>query len=334
MKKKTVTRLKKIGIWIAAVFSAVGCLYLGMSLPIHKTQTPGVTFSRPYVQEFKLDPDEVLAQTLDDLHVRRFRIPTYWSLLEPQRDQYDWFWLDKDLNAIADRGGSVVLAIGQKQPRWPECWIPKWALELPEAEREQAVLNYLQAVISRYKGHPAVKSWQLENEPGFPFGTCPKIRAGFYDEELEFVRSLDDRPIASTDSGELAIWRLGRKVDRLGFSVYRVVVSPIGIWRYWFIPDQFYMRKAQLLGWLWGIKELYISEFQMEPWTKRSTLLETPMGEQMETFDQKQMAQNIRFAKNSGISTIDYWGVEWWYWMKKTQNNPDFWNLAKTIFRP
>ena len=83
---------------------------------------------------------------------------------------------------------------------------------------------------------------------------------------------------------------------------------------------------------LWGIKEFYISEFQMEPWTKRATLLETPINEQMQTFDLKQMKDNINFAKNSGISTIDYWGVEWWYWMKTTQNRPEFWETAKTIF--
>ncbi len=333
MKPKTKKHIKIVGLILAACFIAVACGFLAMSLRLPLQQTAGVTFSKPYAEEFKLDPDEVLAASLNDLNIRRFRIPAYWSLLEPQKGKWDWAWLDRELDSVAAKQGSVVLAVGEKLPRWPECWIPDWAVNLSNGEREQAVLDYMNQVINRYKNHPAVKSWQVENEPGFPFGKCPETADGLFDKEIKLVRSLDTKPIATTDSGELSFWTLGGRVDRLGVSVYRVVIGPLGIFHYWFVPPQFYLRKGQAMSLLWGIKNFYISEFQMEPWTKRVTLLETPIDEQMQTFDLKQMMNNISFAKNSGISTIDYWGVEWWYWMKTTQNRPEFWETAKTIFR-
>lgn len=325
--------LKKIGLLIAALIFLYIVFFLALSIGGKNAQEPGVTFSRPYAEQFKMDPDEVLTATLDDLGVRRFRIPAYWSLLQPTEGQWDWAWLDRDLDNIAQRNGTVVLAIGEKLPRWPECWIPDWALKLPQADREAALKEYLRQVVSRYQNHPAVKGWQLENEIEFPFGTCPERRESLYDEEVQLVRELDQtKPIATTDSGELSFWSLGGKVDRLGVSVYRVVVSPLGIFTYWFIPPQFYLRKSQVMGWIWNFRNTYISEFQMEPWTKRATLLETPIDEQMETFDIKQMSDNISFAQKSGFSTIDYWGVEWWYWMMKTQDKPEFWEMARLIF--
>ncbi|MFA6100297.1 MAG: beta-galactosidase [Patescibacteria group bacterium] len=333
MKPKIKKLVKIVGLIVAAIFIVVVCGFLAMSQRMPIQQTAGVTFSKPYVEEFKLNPEVVLTAALDDLKVRRFRIPAYWSLLQPEENRWDWSWLDQELDQIAARQGSVVLAVGQKLPRWPECWIPKWTNGMSDSAREAASLQYLMQTVNRYKNNPTVTAWQLENEPGFPFGTCPKMRNSFFDDELKVVRALDDsRPVVTTDSGELSFWSLGGKVDALGVSVYRVVIAPLGIFRYSFVPPQFYLRKGQVMSLLWGIKNFYISEFQMEPWTKRASLLETPIDEQMQTFDLKQMKDNIKFAKNSGISTIDYWGVEWWYWMKM-QNRQEFWETAKTIFQ-
>jgi hypothetical protein len=331
MKPKTKKLVIKISLAVAVCIITVISGFLAMNLRMPIQQVPGVTFSQPYAQELNLDPKEVLSSTLDDLKIRHFRIPAYWNLIQPEVNKWDYKWLDDELDAIASRKGSVTLAVGEKLPRWPECWIPDWAIDLPAADRESAALRYITQTVNRYKNHPAVKAWQVENEPNFPFGKCPETVDGLFDKEVSLVRSLDNKPIATTDSGELSFWTIGKKVDRLGISIYRVVIGPTGIFRYWFVPPQFYLRKFQVIGLLLNIKNIYISEFQMEPWTKRATLLETPINEQMQTFDLKQMKDNIEFAKNSGFSTIDYWGVEWWYWMK-TQNHPEFWDLARTIF--
>lgn len=333
MQDKHKKLLSWFGFFAGVAFVVLTVSFLLMSLPMGGGERAGVTFSRTYTQELGLDPEEVLINILDDLQVRLFRIPAYWSLIEARPDVWTYDWLDNDLNNIADRGGTVTLAVGEKLPRWPECWIPEWARQMPPEEREQAVLRYLEKTITRYKDHTAVEMWQIENEPGFPFGTCPPVRREFIDQELALIKNLDQtRPIATTDSGELSIWKLGRKVDLLGVSVYRVVIGPLGIFRYWFIPPQFYLRKGQATQGLWKFENFYISEFQMEPWTKRPSLTVTPLDEQMQTFDIQQMRENIDFARNTGISKIDYWGVEWWYWMKKVHNQPIFWEQAKTLF--
>ncbi|MFZ6015061.1 MAG: beta-galactosidase [Patescibacteria group bacterium] len=324
--------LKYIIISIVAALAVLIAVYRSMDRNINADLEAGVTFSRPYAEDLGLDADETLAATLDDLQVKNFRIPAYWNLLQPAKDTWNWEWLDRDLDAIAERGGKVTLAVGHKLPRWPECWTPTWARYYDKIELEQAVKDYLSAVVERYKTHPAVISYQVENEPNFPFGICPEIDKKFIDEEIAFVRDLDEtKNIATTDSGELTFWSLGGKVDKLGVSVYRVVVSPLGILKYWFIPPQFYLRKGQLTKMLYNTQEIYISEFQMEPWVK-TTIPEASLDEQMKTFNLMQMEDNIQYAKRMGIKRIDFWGVEWWYWMKKTQNDSRYWNLAKELF--
>ncbi|MBU2566055.1 beta-galactosidase [Patescibacteria group bacterium] len=307
--------------------------FQALNLDINNDYQAGVTYSRPYAEELELDPDQTLTAILDDLQVRHFRIPAYWNLLQPTRNNWDWEWLDKDLDAIAERNGTVTLAIGHKLPRWPECWTPAWARHFDEQEQEQAVLAYLDAVIDRYKDHPAVVEWQVENEANFPFGQCPQISNSFIDKEINFVKSKNTgKPIVTTDSGELTLWDMGKHVDQLGVSVYRVVLSPIGVFHYWFIPPQFYLRKGQLAKIFYGTSKVYVSELQMEPWVK-TTILKAPLSEQEQTFNLDQMQANINFAAKMGLDRIDFWGVEWWYWMKTANNDNSYWELAKTIFQ-
>lgn len=326
-------RLSSFFIRGGVVFVVLILCFCLLNQPIDTAFTPGMTFSRPYAEELGLDPEEMLDAMLDDLGVRHFRIPAYWSLLQPTSTAWEWDWLDQELNAIAERDGQVVLAIGQKLPRWPECWIPDWARALQQDAREVAAITYTETVVRRYQSHPAIAGYQIENEHGFPFGHCPPIRKAFLTEEIDAVRAIDpETPIATTDSGELSLWTLGRHVDRLGVSVYRVVWSPVGIFHYFFVPPQLYARKGQLLQKLFHHAPVYISEFQMEPWTRRSSLTVTPIPEQMRTFSPKQMEKNLRFAERMDIMEIYFWGGEWWYWMKTKQDDSRFWEIGKTVF--
>jgi hypothetical protein len=155
----------------------------------------------------------------------------------------------------------------------------------------------------------------------------------FIRQEIELVRALDPiRPITTTDSGELSLWKdFGRNVDALGISVYRVVQSPaFGIWRYWFVPPYLYYRKSILVKPM-GVRNIYVSEFQMEPWSDKP-ILETPIDEQMKSFDVAQMRSNFNFAERMQISPIDFWGIEWWYWMKEKQGHSEFWEEAREFF--
>lgn len=323
-------------IWTTAsvgCFAIVLAAFLWVGNPNKKTTGQlqlGVTFSAPYARELGLNWRETLTAALDDLDVRHFRIPAYWSIVEPSENVYNWTETDYAMDEIGLRNGNVTLAIGAKLPRWPECWIPEWAASKSVAGERSARLRYLSAVVTRYKDHPALSAWQVENEALFPFGICPKPSRSFFKSEINLVRSLDpNHQILSTDSGELSTWlSTGPLVDRLGVSVYRVVLTPKGrIWRYTWIPPYWYARHALLVS--FAVKDIFVSEFQMEPW---ANVVSDPLPVQFRTFTPAQMVSNFAYADRMRISEIYFWGVEWWWLMKTKHNDPRFWDLARIYF--
>jgi GH35 family endo-1,4-beta-xylanase len=317
-----------------AVLFIIGFLWIGRpSVETKGAIKAGVTFSIPYAKDLGLNWREALRGMLDDLGIRNFRIPVYWNAVEPDRGEYDWSEIDYQMKEISMRNGSVILAVGAKLPRWPECWIPEWALHQSVREERETRLAYIKATVERYKDNPALAAWQVENEALFPFGVCPKPNRGFLKQEIELVRRLDiSHPITTTDSGELSTWlRTGSLADRLGVSTYRVVLTFWGApWKYTWIPPYWYARHAALLKPF--TKDVYVSEFQMEPWTEDSLTI-TPLRKQFETFSIDQMRENFTYAEHMRINEIYFWGAEWWWWMKVKQHDDRYWETAKEFFQ-
>src|SRR3989344_941767 len=168
------------------VLGVVLFLWVGVSQKTSAIQ-PGVTFSQIHASSLNLNWRETLTAILDDLGVRRFRIPVYWSVVEPRQGSYDWSSIDFQMDEIARRDGKVLLAIGLKLPRWPECWMPEWVKKLSTEDEHTARMAYLTATIERYKNHPALKAWQVENEASFPFGVCPPPSRAFHKKEIAHV---------------------------------------------------------------------------------------------------------------------------------------------------
>lgn len=297
--------------------------------------TYGVTWSAPYAEGLGISSREGLNAVLDDLGIRYFRIPVYWSLVERQPGVYDWNELNQQLDAIEARQGKVILAVGQKVPRWPECWMPDWVKTMSSEEREQAVQVFLEATLRTTAHRPSVQAYQVENEPLFPFGDCPNISFTQVKREMTFVRLLDralgfTHDIYTTDSGEFAPWLgFSRLIDGLGVSVYRSTRDVyFGVRKYHFIPPWYYTHKAWLIR-LWE-PNVYISEFQMEPWVN-GAMKETPLEQQFESFDLRQLTDNGWTAEHAGFKNIYLWGAEWWYWMKTQKGHPEFWEAVRTI---
>ncbi|MCR4279103.1 MAG: cellulase family glycosylhydrolase [bacterium] len=327
-KKNLIRALMILGVGILFIFCY---LFIGRST-ISEEGTYGVTFSAPYAEQLGLNPQTTLTAILDNLGVRRFRIPAYWSLLEPRLDHWNFQSLDRQIDLIESRKGEIILELGIKSPRWPECWTPEWWNNLDRQKQKERTLLYIDTVMTRYRDRRSIIAWQIENEPHFNYGNCPKPDLSFFKEEVKRARSIDStRPITTTDSGELSLWMtFGKTIDALGVSTYRVVQSPIiGQWRYWFLPPYFYQRKATLVK-AFRPNELYVSEFQMEPWTLKP-IEEASLEEQMKTFDLDQMQSNLLYAERMNIDPIDFWGVEWWYWMKEKKDHPEFWETMKTF---
>ena len=172
-------------IGLIIIFVLIFYYFASISYDPFKEPVYGVTFSKKFAQQMNLDWKEVYLAMLDDLKVKYVRIPTYWEDIEPEKDQYDFSDIDWQLEQAKARNVKVILVLGRRQPRWPECHDPKWVeLETKDEVREE-ILEMITKVINRYKYYDIIEMWQVENEPFLDFfGECPKLAKWNYNKRL------------------------------------------------------------------------------------------------------------------------------------------------------
>lgn len=268
----------------------------------------GVTFTPSYARYLGLDPQTTFERLLVDLHPQIIRLPVEWNSLEPARGDFRFDELNWYVNAARDRNIDLILVLGRRTPRWPECHAPEWVEKMSPAEQQLALKNMLTVAVAQFKSAPNIRAWQIENEPFLDrFGLCPPTNAANLQTEINTVRNFDQRPILLTDSGELSTWgQVAPLGDWFGSTLYRVVYSPRlqGAFSYWFLPPAFYRAKAWWQG--VDINNFLISELQAEPWFDQTT--GTLVGN-----DANSLVENISYARATGARTILFWGVEYWY---------------------
>lgn len=296
----------------------------------------GITFSRQQAEGFGLDWRKTYIDILDDLGVKYLRLSAYWSDIEPEQGEFNFEIIDWQIEEAKKRDAKILLAIGRKLPRWPECHIPEWALSLAREDQNKAVLEMLEKVVARYKGEGIIWAWQVENEPLFPFGICPPQDQEFFEEEVIFVRSLDfSRPIVTTDSGELSFWiAAGSQGDIFGTTMYKIVPwRLVGFISYDFLPPAFYRKKAAILKKLLpNVSDVIVVELQAEPWMAGIPINADTLDKQFNRFGLERFQKHIRYARSIGYSQTYLWGVEWWAWLKEEAGHPEFWEEAKKLF--
>lgn len=337
MKKSTYPLpIKKI-ITILLILIVITSTFWVLDLPILFSSPNiqyGVTFSAPYVKSLGLDPEIVYQSLLTDLKVKKIRLPVYWNIVEERESKFNFQSLDRLLDIAKQHEVEVILAIGYKLPRWPECFQPSWALPLGQKDREEKILKYLEKTVDHFKDRREIVAWQIENEPYLNFGLCEKLESNFLDREVALVRGKDSRMIILTDSGELSSWiEAMRKSDIMGTTLYRTVYAPIfGFFNYP-IPPLAYNVKAQLIKRLFAPSSqgVFITELQAEPWPPEKTLEQVKIEEQMKIFSLNHFKEVINYTKRTGFSIQYLWGVEWWYFMK-VQGHPQYWEYAKSLF--
>jgi hypothetical protein len=255
-------------------------------------------------------------------------------LIESRSGEYYFDDLDWQITQAKEHGAEVMLAIGMKSPRWPECHIPSWASDIGKEKQQAAILKYLEAMVLRYRDSEAITSWQVENEPFFIFGECPWVDKEFLKKEVALIKSLDPehRPIVLAESGEGFFWlKVADIGDVVGVTMYKKVwMSQLKSYLTYPFPPIFYHRKAEIVKKLTG-KEVICVELQAEPWGPK-LLYDVPLEEQKKTMNLEQFKFNVSFAENTGLKEFYLWGAEWWYWMKEKQNQPEIWEEAKTLF--
>lgn len=326
---------KILAVTVGAILGLAIILLGYFNLPIQNTTQDaqlGMTFSNKYAASIGVDWRANYIAMLDDLKIRKIRIPVYWDLVEAKKGEYDFSEVDWQLQEAGKRGAEVILAMGQKTPRWPECNIPAWAME-SDAVRKSNLLQYINATTEHYKNNPVVKYWQVENEPFLPFGICPPPDGTLLDSEIAVVKRVDrTREIIVTDSGELSLWiQAARRADIFGTTMYRTIWKKgIGYFEYPIGP-RFFQFKHLLIRLFAGQTKAIVIELQAEPWIGGSTT-DGLLAEQFKSMNPQQLRDNVIYAQQVGFPEIYLWGVEWWYWLKTTQGHPELWDTARELY--
>ena len=301
----------------------------------HEPYEIGATFIAPYARFYGLDAEEVFLAMTDDLGFEHLRLVSYWNMHEPEPGEYDFSDLDWQFELAEERGVDVSLAIGLRQPRWPECHKPDWAKDTPYDEWYPALLDYMEQTILRYKDSPALSTYQLENEFLLEvFGECPDHSRERLIEEFEFVKELDpDTPIVvSRSNNATPSWPVGEpRADIVGASVYKRVWDRTLTKRYFEYP-----LPAWFYGFLAGAtllttdRDTIIHELQAEPWLPDGHDMRTASTEELyKSMSPEMLRERFAYGRDTGIRVLDMWGVEWWYYRKINDGDDSFWQIAR-----
>lgn len=304
-----------------------------------KKMALGVTFSPRFAYQLGLDPKLTYLKALDDLKVKKIRLPVYWDEVETFPMRVNFAQVDYYLDQAFYRDVSVILVVGVKQPRWPECFTPPWIKDLMPGIQEEKILQFVKLEIEHFKKYPNIAAWQIENEPFFDFGSCQFVanlqKTDLIKKEVELVRNIDNtRPIIITDSGELGLWTDGvENSDIFGTTLYRQVWNPIFGRLNYPLPPFFYTLKNNLVRAILNKKgETIISELQAEPWITDSKIpADVDLAAQKKIFPLSKLKENIAYAGETGFGEAYLWGVEWWYYMAKNGHS-QYLDYAKSLF--
>jgi hypothetical protein len=302
----------------------------------NKVLSLGTTFIPEYAESFGLDPHQTLNAIFGDLGMRQVRLVSYWSDIEANKGTYDFSQLDWQMAMANQYGAKVSLAIGLRQPRWPECHEPSWLdiKNTPTSQWYPELNNYIAAVVDRYRDNPAIGSYQLENEYFMSvFGECKDFSRQRLVNEFNLVKQHDPKHfvIISRSDNWIGLPLGQPRPDEFGISVYKRVWDATFTHRYFEypLPTKFYAMLAGAGKILTG-KDMIIHEMQAEPWTPPGMdIHNAPLSEQFKSMNAERMKGRIAYSEATGMKTIDFWGAEWWYWLKVKQNDPSVWNVVK-----
>jgi hypothetical protein len=331
---------KVITVALLLLFVTTSCMYGIAQWYIHsersKPYVQGVTFIPSYANYLGVEPQQTMDALLD-IGVRHFRLVSYWNELEPTEGTYDFSALDWQFAQANKVDAKVSLAIGLRQPRWPECHAPTWINTKEPAIKWQPQLEtFMTKVIERYKTNPALDSYQLENEYYNHFGECYNFDRARLQHELDLVKKLDsNHPVIISRSNNYVGLMLRQPLpDEIGISVYRRVWDSQVTHRYFQYPypSWYYAFLAGGEKLLTG-KDSVLHELQAEPWPPNGkNIIDVSLAEQNKSFNAQQFKDRVTFAKDTGMREVYYWGAEYWYYRMVKLHDPSVWNVAKNTF--
>ncbi len=333
------TFIKNYKKWVLGVFFLflflVSSLFLLAMNPVPDKIVYGMSFNTLYARELGLPWEKVYDAFLDELKVRHLRLAAHWPMVEPRPGVYNFSELDYQLERATQVGAKVILGVGRRLPRWPECHVPNWAKDKGWESQKESILRKMEVVMNRYKDQEAIVAWQVENEPYlevFAKEHCGDFDEEFFLKQVDFAREIDpSRPILITDSGNLGLWsRPYKHSDMFGTSVYVYFWNPeLGQFRT-IIPAWFYRVKDNLVKLRHGRKETILIELSAEPWLLEP-ISEVPIEIQFTRMNLKKFDDILKYAERTRYGRQYLWGGEWWYWLRE-KGHPEFWEKGKQLF--
>lgn len=300
-------------------------------------QTLGVSFIPDYAQSLGVDPQKTM-DALTGIGVKQFRLVSYWSDMEQTQGRYDFSQLDWQFKKAEAAHAQVLLTVGLRQPRWPECHMPDWAAKEPVNQWQPQLEAFMQAVVQRYQHSPSLQAYQLENEYFLQgFGTCTNFSRSRLVSEYNLVKKLDpSHPIIVGRSNNALGFPVGQpQPDEFSISVYKRVWD--GNFSHRYIE---YPWPAWFYGFLAGTqkivnhKDMIIGELQAEAWPPNGkTIQETSLAEQNKSFNAERFQGRINYGKATGMRQMYLWGAEYWYYRLTVLHDPSVWNVAKQNFK-
>ncbi len=321
-------------VFVGLVIYGVGQWY------IHSETGPqqlGVSFVPDYAQSLGLDPQQTM-DALIGIGVKQFRLVSYWSDMEPTPGHYDFSQLDWEFQKADAAHAKVILSVGLRQPRWPECHAPNWVdTSQPESQWQPQLEQFMQQVIERYKDSPALQSYQLENEYFLKgFGICNNFDRQRLISEDNLVKRLDPAHsiiIARSNNG-IGFPTGQPQPNEFGISVYKRVWDAGVTHRYLEYP-----QPAWYYAFLAGVQKIFlhrdmiIDELQAEAWTPHGqSIQQTSLAEQNKSLDAARLKATFAFGKTTGMRQINLWGAEYWYYRLTVLHDPSLWNVAQQEF--
>lgn len=317
------------------ILSAIGYV----AAPTTNLPIWGINFSTSRARDLDFEPTELFTTILDDLQVKYVRLPLYWNTFETEKDNYDFTEIRKLLEIAQERNVKVILVLGRKLPRWPECHEPDWFAGLTPEAQDQAVINEILVAVRTLESQPSIFAWQLENEPFFEYGPdCPMIDRALYKKELATIREWDSqkRPIIGTDSGEKGAWlpTAWTGIDIFGSTMYRqVYLDKKQRYTTYPLPAWTYRVKAGWIRMFSNANRTFGVELQAEPWFAGVGAQQTQLQEQLRLMNSEVLNENIAYARASGFEQHYFWGAEWWYWMAKVHHDNSLIETVRPLFK-
>ena len=298
----------------------------------------GTTFSKKYAEQLGLNWQNSYIKILDELQVKNLRLIVYWDDVEATRDHYNFNDIIWQIEEASKRNAKIILVVGRKVPRYPECFEPQWWKDFPDGnEKDARLYRMIQNAVLTLKNYKAITMWQVENEPFFPFGVCTNIKKEVVQKEISIVQQLDSRPIIVQDSGEGGYWYPSYKLGNyLGISMYRKIWYDfwkifLGRFIYFEYPLSHwtYKIKADLVG--VPYERIIVTELQAEPWGPEINSKLT-QEEKDKSMSKNSFIETISYAQKTGFRDLYLWGAEWWLYEKEHNGENYYWDIAKALF--